>query len=188
MGPLKPAVPHPKLFQENPHMSLITNRRTALLALGAVATIPMVARAPLALAQTGDEYVRLTLEGGKFLLDTSKMALEKTSSDTIREFAQLEIGEQEAVAAVLRSTGVEPPAELDGTEAETVARLMELSGEEFDAAYLDAQVTGHEEALSIQGEMAAMTEIDVPVATAKLATESIKTHLAMLEMIRAAAG
>ena len=36
--------------------------------------------------------------------------------------------------------------------------------------------------------MAAMGEIDVPVATAKLATESINSHLAMLEVIKSMMG
>ena len=168
----------------------VATRRTALFAIGAASAAPLVlARAPLAFAQTGDEYVALTLEGGKFLMDTSKMALEKGSADMVKRFAELEIGEQEAVAAVLTgATGATPPAELDGAEAETVAKLMELSGAEFDAAYIDAQVMGHEEGLRIQDEMAAMGEIDVPVATAKLATESINSHLAMLEVIKSMMG
>ena len=168
-------------------MTVSATRRRALFAapalLGIAALAPAMLRSGAAFAATGDEYVKLTLEGGTFLLKTSEMAETKAQSPLLKEFAQLEIGEQKAVAAVLKSTGVEPPAGVDGEEKVAMDKLMELEGEAFDKAYLEAQIAGHREALAIQQEMAAMTEITVLVTVAKLGEESIKSHLAMLDMI-----
>ena len=166
-----------------------TTRRTALFALSAAAAAPLVlARAPFALAQTGDDYVKLTLEAGLFTKTAAELALERAAAASVKTFAELEIGEVTAIETVLKSTGVAAPAEVDGEEAETLARLRDLSGAEFDAAFIDAQLAGHREALKIQQPVSGMDEITVPVATAKLAEESIKSHIAMLETIRSMMG
>ena len=161
------------------------HRRAALGSLAVLGAAPLLLRPGASLAATGDEYVMLTLEGGAFLKMTSEMALERATNEELRTFAELEVAEQDAVAAVLASTGMAPPAEVDGSEAEMMDRLSGLEGAEFDAAYLEAQTTGHQEALSIQEEMAAMEDITIPVATAKLAKASIESHLATLAMIAA---
>lgn len=166
-----------------------TTRRRALLAIGAAAAAPLVlARTPLALAQTGGDYVALTLEAGLFTKTAAELALERAAAAPVRTFAELEIGEVNAIDAVLLSTGVPAPDGLDGEEVEIIERLRGLSGAEFDMAFIDAQLAGHQEALRIQQPMSGMDEITIPVATAKLAEESIKSHIAMLEMIRAMMG
>ena len=166
-----------------------TTRRTALLALGAATAAPLVlARTPLARAQTGNDYVALTLEAGLFTKTAAELALERAAAAPVRTFAELEIGEVTAIETVLLSTGVPAPAAVDGEEAVILDRLRGLSGAEFDMAFIDAQLAGHREALAIQQPMSGMDEITVPVATAKLAEESIKSHIATLEMIRSMMG
>ena len=165
------------------------HRRTALVAGASAALLPFVAAALPAFAQSSpDEYVKLTLEGGLFAMKSSELALEKGVEGAVKTFAELEIGEQDAVKAVLTSTGVAAPTELDGEEVELMERLRGLEGDEFAKAYLDGQVKGHEELLAIQRPMAGMDEITIPVATAKLAEKSILTHLEMLKMIQADMG
>lgn len=166
-------------------MTITTTRRAALLTLGAAAAAPLLVRAPLARAQTGDDYVALTLEAGLFTKTAAELAMERAAAAPVKTFAELEIGEVTAIETVLLSTGVPAPAEVDGEEADILARLRDLSGAEFDMAFIDAQLAGHREALAIQQPMSGMDEITVPVATAKLAEESIKSHIATLEMIRA---
>ena len=168
-------------------MTHLATRRSALLLVGlGAAALPLAARIRPAFAQSSpDEYVKLTLEAGLFAMKTSQLALEKAKSDAVKTFAELEIGEQEAVKEVLTSTGVAPPADVDGEEKTMMETLMGLEGAEFDTAYLDAQVKGHEELLAIQQPMAGMGEITIPVANAKLATAAIKSHLVMLKGIQA---
>ena len=164
---------------------LATRRSALLLGLGAAAALPLAATVLPAFAQSNpDEYVALTLEGGLFAKMSSELALKKSSNDVIKGFAELEIAEQKAVAEVLAAAGGKPPADVDGEEKVLMEKLMGLEGAAFDAAYLDGQIKGHEELLAIQKPMADMAEITIPVATAKLASESIKTHIAMLQGIK----
>ena len=167
-------------------MTEVTNRRSALfLGIGAAAALPLIGATLPAFAQSNpDEYVALTLEGGLFAKMSSELALEKSSNDIVKGFANLEIAEQKAVAEVLAATGAKPPAGVDGEEKVLMEKLQGLDGAAFDMAYLDGQIAGHQELLKIQEPMASMTDITIPVATAKLAKESIKTHIAMLEGIK----
>ena len=81
----------------------IMDRRAALVALAGA--IPF---ARTALAQTGpigpDQYRLMALMGGDFAIRTSQLALQKGQSAGVRQFAQLEINEQTAVAASLSAT------------------------------------------------------------------------------------
>lgn len=165
----------------------ILSRRNALKGFGTVAlALPAIASIPsLVFAQSSpDEYVMRTLEGGLFSLETSKLALRMSSNEVITGFADLEIGEVEAVTAVLTSTGAMPPSDVGAEKKALMEKLMGLEGTEFDTAYIDGQLMAHQELLAIQEPMADMTEITIPVVTAKLARESIKTHIAMLEGIQ----
>ena len=171
---------------------IIITRRAALKGLGTAAlALPAIATVPsLALAQSSpDEYATRTLENGLFSKKTSELALERASSDMIPTFANLEIAEVEAVTEVLTSTGAQAPDDVDGEHAALMEKLMGLEGDatrEFDAAYVDGQIMTHEELLAIQKPMADMSEVTLPVATAKIAVASIESHIAMLQGIRQA--
>ena len=161
------------------------SRRVALGALVGASVLPFALSRPAFAQDTPAEYIPLMLEAGLFTKTASEIALEKAAGDLVKQFATLEIGEIEAVEAVLKPLADAPPTEVDGQEAEMLAKLREMAaGPEFDMAYVDAQIVAHQEALGIQQPMSGMAEITVPVATAKLAEESIKSHLAMLNLIK----
>ncbi len=161
-------------------------RRSALFtpALIAAAATPVLFGSPPAFAAADDEYVTKTLEGGTFLLKTSELAQTKATGAMLKEFARLEIGEQTALGEVLKSTGATPPP-LMAAHQKTLDDLQGMDGPAFDAAYLSAQVTGHNEALALQKPEAMKTDVTVPVAAAKIAAEFITTHLAVLAGIKA---
>ena len=160
------------------------SRRSALLGAASITlAAPLVASAAFAQSDP-DRYVALTLEGGLFAKKSSELALEKSSNELVTGFANLEIAEQKAVAEVLAAAGGTPPADVDGEEKVLMEKLMGLDGAAFDMAYIDGQIAGHEELLAIQQPMSGMSEITIPVATAKLAEEAIKTHIAMLKGIK----
>lgn len=161
---------------------MIITRRSSMLGIAA-ATLTPFALTRSAFAQAGGDYAARALEGGMFLKMTSQMALEKSETAMIREFAELEVAEQTTVAEILESTGATAPTEMKAAHAEVIESLRAASGSQFDLAYLEAQTTGHREALAVHQAMAEMSEITVPVATAKLAAGHIKSHLAMLAVI-----
>ena len=92
------------------------NRRTALIALiGAVSLAPstvlaQTAAAPAAVVSSPMQFRTTVLMTGGFAMQTSQVALERSRNPLIREFAQLEINEQIALAAALgASPGSTPP-------------------------------------------------------------------------------
>ena len=165
---------------------LLATRRGALALAAGGALAPVLAVRPALAQATPEEYMTLMLEAGAFTKGAAEVALEKAQNEMARQFAELEIAEIEAVVAVLTGAGAPPPPdELDGAEAEMMARLRDAeAGPEFDRLFVEAELMGHEEGLAIQQPLSDQSEITVPVATAKLAEESIRSHIAMLQAIQ----
>ncbi len=177
---------------------IIASRRSALLALAAAgAAAPILLAVQRAAGQTaptqeGDqsEYVTQTLAVGSVALQTSQIAAEKATDPMVKEFANLEVGEQQAIASILASTeaGKAPPE----LPAEDAAKIEELNGmeagPEFDAAYVQGQVDGHNRLLEIQQTLSGETVATVEAITAKLAEQAVMSHLAMLNHIQAQMG
>ncbi len=173
----------------------VHTRRAALAALApAAAATPLLLATRTALAQTAparpadantySDYVTQTLTIGTVALQTSQLAAEKATDPMVKEFAQLEVGEQTAVATVLSSTGATPP-ELPADQQAKVQQMQDMAaGPEFDAAYVQAQIEGHQQLLQVQQTISGGMEATVEVITAKLAEQGITSHLAMLNHIQ----
>ena len=166
------------------HPLIATRRGTLALAAGG-ALLPLLAARPGLAQSTPEEYIPMMLQAGAFTKGAAEIAMDKVQNDMARRFAQLEIGEIDAVVAVLTGIGApQPPApeQLPGAKGELIAQLRDTAaGPEFDRLFVQAEITGHEEGLAIQQPLSGQAEITVPVATAKLAEESIKSHLAILQ-------
>lgn len=167
-------------------------RRRALGTLG-LATLGAASLAALsprvALAQSSpEEYVTMTAKADTFTKTLAEAATERGEADAVKTFAELEIGEVNALMEVLAAAGAPASVELDPEQQQIIEQMQGMEGAEFDAQFLQAQLTGHQKALEIQQPMADMSEITIPVAAAKLAEESIKSHIAMLEMIQGQMG
>lgn len=163
------------------------DRRTALLALAGASILPF---APSASAQTSPlglgQHRLLVLEGGEFATQTSRLALERSRNAAIRQFAELEIAEQTAIAVSLGGRPGTTPLRQD--HAEMVQQLASLSGSRFDTMYVRGQVLGHEELLAINTSFLQRGGGDAAgTVVANVAVPSIQTHLVLLGRLRARA-
>lgn len=165
------------------------DRRSVLLALagGAVVAAQTASaqpvQAPAAVRLSPGEFRRMALMGGEFAIQTSRLALERSRNPRIRNFAELEIEEQIAVAASLGATPGGVPLRPD--QAEMLQRLASTPpGPRFDAAYVRGQIMGHEELLQVHSAYAQGGSDPVGRATANVAVPSIKTHLTILSGLR----
>lgn len=170
----------------------LPTRRSVLATFAAAVAAPVVLPAGTAVGQTvalasaGDqaEYVRRTLTVGNLSLVTSEVAMEKARYPLLLEFAQLEIAEQQAIAAVLHAAEAEPPV----LSEELVARAQALqaveAGPDFDMAYVEEQIQVHAELLQIQRLLSDETEPSLEAVTARLSQPAVESHLAMLGHIR----
>lgn len=168
--------------------AILEDRRAALCVLtGApLAAAALVAGTGFARAKMPPgEYAKMTAKAGLFTKTLAELALQRAKAAPVRTFAQLEIGEVKALEEIVAALGVQPPARLDAAHAAMIDELRGLDGMAFDRRFVEMQMLGHRKALEIQQPMAARAAVDVPVATAKVATESIKSHMATLEMIEA---
>lgn len=134
---------------------------------------------------TGPEGFRLTeLMGGRFAIETSRIALQRARSENVRDFAQLEINEQTAIAAALGALpGQAPPLRPD--QQAIVARLSQMrTGRAFDAMYVQGQIAGHRELLTLNTGYAQNSFDQLGRSVAIVSVPTIQTHLAILSRLQ----
>jgi len=165
--------------------------RRALLAL-ILATGSAAPGAALAQATRGrdDElqHAAATLSYGAASLEMSRLALEKTQNPAVRRFAEAEIAEQTTVAEVLTilteaRNSVAPQIQPKMQQRLDLERMRELS-QGFDQAYVNHQIGGHRELLTLQERYLAKAQEPVFKAVALLARGHIREHLATLEVLK----
>ena len=162
-------------------------RRDLFILAGAAGTglaAPALLR-PVA-AQTLDRTTQMALGGMAFALATSQIALQRAESPLARTFAQLESEEQMAFADARRMAGlpVPSPSMMDAQKQQMLQQLQSLSGAQFDNMYVQGQLLGHQELLTLHQTIAqsGATQADRMIAT--VAVPAIKSHLAMLQGIQ----
>jgi putative membrane protein len=178
------------------------NRRYALNGLTGLATVSALAAASFGTARAqqamapasgkalgGGAYKTQTLMFGTLSKEQSQLALTRASHAKVKQFAQFEVDEQTAVAQTLTDESNPPPAPLDATQREMLVRLQQASGRSFDAAYLQAQIEGHQKLLMIQQEFLSGRPTDTDHEhIAMLARTVIQMHLTMLDDLRRETG
>jgi putative membrane protein len=178
-------------------------RRTVLAALAAAAASSSFAqtqsqRAPDGDAGSDEAYVRQTLAAGSLSLAASRLAAEKAQTDDLKEYAQLEVAEQETLTDVLKSLSLQNASLNEGiikspSDAEVEQNLdphgraalekmrAAPAGADFDREYLGVQANGHLELLRIQETYLHSGRNNQNfVNVAKLARAMIKEHLQLL--------
>jgi putative membrane protein len=157
---------------------------SGILASSALIAAP---RRPALAADSSDrltmtQYKAQTLAAGNYSKQISQLALTDANHPRVKEFAEFEVAEQTTVAQVLTDASNPPPLPLDTQQAEVLGQLQAQSGKEFDAAYVQAQLTGHRRLLNIQqaflnGAMAGQEYEPIAV----MARMVIQMHLTMLQ-------
>jgi putative membrane protein len=91
-------------------------------------------------------------------IEVAKVALEKSTSDSVKAFAKMMIDDHSAaqseLASLAQSKGVALPDSTDDAHRMFKQRLMMVSGNSFDSAYLQSQVQDHLKTIDLfQGEV-----------------------------------
>jgi putative membrane protein len=122
-------------------------------------------------------------------IDSSRLALTKSQSTAVRDFAQKMIDDHtmasNEVAAVAAYKQVMLPSQLDSQHQVILDDLKGKSGADCDKAYIDFQVKAHQETINAdQDEANNGTDTQVKGLAAKL-LDTLKMHLQMAEKIQA---
>lgn len=128
------------------------------------------------------QYVNKAAMTDLFEIDASKLALQKTQNKAIRQFAEMMIHDHTASTAqltkILKQKNLEaPPKALAPDQQSKLDNLKSLSGKEFDAAYLNAQVQGHQDALQLHQDYAASGQDKELKAFALKVSKTVQMHL-----------
>jgi predicted outer membrane protein len=155
---------------------------------GAMASPLLVALPGLAGAQTTklptldhSQYETNTLMLGTLSQQASTLAAERTRNANVKQFAQFEVAEQMTMAQVLTNENHPKPVSLDPTNAAVLTRLQAESDKGFDKAYVQAELTIHDELLNAQQAFLNIQPSDDDYRhIAMLARTTIQMHLALL--------
>lgn len=136
---------------------------TAILKLFSLSAVAILAAglSPAALAVDAlpdTHFVGFVQEANDFELASSRMALQKSGSDTIRGYANRMIIERGEIAELLSKarneagvTYAPTPGRARPHHADVLERLATLQGRDFDSAYANAQFAAQTEAVDQVG-------------------------------------
>ena len=85
-------------------------------------------------------------------VELGKLAEARGSKDEVKAFGQMMVKDHSAADAELKriasQLNLQQPTQIDEKHRELVSRLSKLQGAEFDTAYIEAMVHGHEEVVA----------------------------------------
>lgn len=123
-------------------------------------------------------------------IQTSQLALQRATSNEVKQYAQQMIDEHTAanqqLAQIAAQYGVTLPTTPPPTEAAVAQRLAQLSGVAFDRAYLEAQVNAHQRTATLfQSALPQLTEQPVRSYVSALLPR-VENHLEMASTMSSA--
>ncbi len=152
--------------------------------LSAAAALAFLASAALAqtAAPPAEEFVTMAASSDMFEIQSSTAALEKAQSAEVKEFAQMMITDhtkssQDLLAAVQASgLDITPPGAMVEKHKEPFDAMNAANVPDFDAAYIDAQVAAHEEAMALMQSYAEGGDNEPLKAHAQATLPVIQAH------------
>jgi putative membrane protein len=134
--------------------------RALMLTSALVLAGPVVAQdnaTPAAAAQAAitdpAQFAAMASVSNMFEIQSSELAMERAVSEEVKAFAQQMIADHtkagDDMATAAGEEGVTPASELDQKHQDILNTLGSLEGEAFDAAYIEAQVQAHDEAVTL---------------------------------------
>ncbi|MGB5828754.1 MAG: DUF4142 domain-containing protein [Pseudomonas mandelii] len=148
-----------------------------------------------AFAATSNDFVDNAAAGGIAEIETSRLALEKSSSADIKKFANMMITDHskanDELAALAKKNDIEVPDETTLVK-QAKEKILEMRDESFDAAYANNQLKAHEDTIKLFEKQAnTVTDDKVKGATdlkgfAQKMLPALEKHLEMAKELQAA--
>jgi putative membrane protein len=132
-------------------------------------------------------FVKNALQGGMAEVQLGQLALQKSSNDDVKQFAQrmvddhTKLGDQ--MKQVARQMSVKIPDAPSGKDKSTMAKLQALNGDAFDKAYIKDMVKDHEKDQKEFKQEAANATNPALKQVATQGEQVISEHLQMVQQI-----
>lgn len=157
-----------------------------LLSLGAGAVL---AQAPARsdASSMDKEFLREATEGSNFEIRLAQLALQKSSTDDVKQFAHMMIADHtrlnEQMKPVAADAGVTPPIGISSKDKALYAKLKGLNGDAFDQAYIRDMVQDHTEDLKAFRNEAHNGQLPSETQAAAAGAQVVSTHLAAAKQL-----
>jgi putative membrane protein len=132
-------------------------------------------------------FAKKALAGGMTEIQAAQLALTKSNSDDVKQFAQKMIDDHTKMADQMKplamEVGVQPPTMLMPKDQSMINKLQNLNGADFDKAYIKDMVKDHQEDdKEFMKEASSGQNQDIKMA-AQQGDTIIKQHLDMIQGI-----
>jgi putative membrane protein len=132
-------------------------------------------------------FVRRALEAGIAQVQLGQLAVEKGSSQQVKQFGQKMIDDHSKIKAEMKTfaeqIGVTAPTQPPRNDRKTIAKLSALSGPAFDRAYIKSVVKDHQANLRNFQEEAASGQNASLKSTALSGSKTINDHLQIAQQM-----
>ena len=130
---------------------------------------------------TAQEFVNQAASGGLFEVQSSELALERSQSTEVQEFANQMITDHTAnnqeLMTIVQAENLTMPTEIASPHAEMMQTLQDAEGEAFDTAYVQNQATAHETAVTLYQTYAEGGDNEALMAYAQKSLPVLQQHL-----------
>jgi putative membrane protein len=148
-------------------------------------------QAAMTAGATPKTFVTMAAQDGMAEVAMAKLALQKSSNQDVKQFAQkMEQDHQEAndqLSSIAKSKGINIPQELDSKHESMMKSLSAKSGKAFDQAYAEHMAKGHSKAVALFQGAAQSSDSDL-AAFAKKTLPTLQEHKQLADNLNASVG
>lgn len=141
-------------------------------------------------SQTSSTFVTKISDDNSFEIEAAKIALQKATLKEVKQFAERMVHDHTVAGDELKTAmageGVKLPniAPLDQSNQEKITALQNLSGREFDEAYVQMMVMGHEQDIALVKTFLGSTQDPRLKVFAETVLPVMESHLREIDKIR----
>jgi putative membrane protein len=132
-------------------------------------------------------YVEKAAVSDMYEIESSRLALERSTVQPVKDFAQMMIDAHTAtsteMSGLVSGAGIMPPTALDNDHMGKMDQLREASAEDFDDRYIDQQTAAHEAALDLHRDYADGGQNAALQAFAAKTAPAVEQHLQQVKAL-----
>jgi putative membrane protein len=142
----------------------------------------------IAVAEDDSKFATNAANGGLAEVALGKLALTKTTNASIKDFANMMVTDHgkanDELMALAKAKNITLPATVDEDHQKKMDDLTKKSGKDFDKAYVDAMVDGHNKTLDLMNNEAKDGKDAELKAFAAKTAPIVKMHLDAIKKIQ----
>ena len=151
-------------------------------------TTNVAATGGIAVASDDAKFATTAANGGLAEVALGKLALTKTTNQSIKDFANMMVTDHskanDALAAIAKAKNITLPTEPDSAHLKKADELSKLSEADFDKQYVSAMVDGHKKTLDLMTNEAKNGQDADLKAFAAQTSLTVQMHLDAINKIK----